>query len=304
MACDEHDHILVWRQLLAVAQSGDLPELFDDPQGILQELKEANKLVEAIGTVDPACTLLDAFRLALRMEFYLTNSVFAQLFTYAEGLGKDSGIAVRYSDHISQLLDTIGHTPGVTEEMQILGKALLRLWEQSRQSALLSYADPLTGVLNRRGFFNTVRPLAAMAQRSHTLVAMLMVDVDNFKQVNDTQGHDAGDRILRAIARVLGTSRRASDVVGRFGGEEFIVFLSSIDETSAERIAEKLREQVIEETQAILPVTISIGLAISHLYDDPEKSVLDLIILADSCMYEAKQAGKNQVVKKLIQNTV
>ena len=123
-----------------------------------------------------------------------------------------------------------------------------------------------------------------------------MLDIDNFKQVNDTRGHPSGDEILKIIARSMRNSVRASDIVGRYGGEEFIILFSSIDKRSAFQLAEKIRKNVEYDTRSIVPVTVSIGIATGELENQIEESMISLIKSADDALYEAKNLGKNRVV--------
>ena len=123
-----------------------------------------------------------------------------------------------------------------------------------------------------------------------------MLDIDNFKQVNDTHGHPSGDEILKIIARSMRNNVRASDIVGRYGGEEFIILFSSIDKHSALQLAEKIRKNVESDTRSIVPVTVSIGIATGELENQIEESMISLIKSADDALYEAKNLGKNRVV--------
>ncbi|MHB1382486.1 MAG: GGDEF domain-containing protein, partial [Thermoleophilia bacterium] len=161
--------------------------------------------------------------------------------------------------------------------------------------AILSTTDELTGLLNRRGFFQSIKPLLHLAQRNGNHVSFLICDLDDFKKVNDTHGHQAGDRVLKQVANVLKSNVRASDVVGRYGGEEFVICFSTIGKNSVIRMAEKIRESVRSETAGDIPVTISIGIAGSKLGQDVDTDMEKLIRRADDYLYQAKNKGKNQV---------
>ncbi len=154
--------------------------------------------------------------------------------------------------------------------------------------------DPLTGLFNHRAFHERLRQALAEASRSHDVISLLMLDIDDFKRVNDVYGHGAGDEILRSLADTLKDAVRASDVVYRLGGEEFAIVIASRSPESAEQLANRLLERV--ETTEFNPagrITISVGLA-----RGPEHAMnpRELIACAEAAMMTAKARGKNQIV--------
>jgi diguanylate cyclase (GGDEF)-like protein len=167
-----------------------------------------------------------------------------------------------------------------------------------RQTRELSLIDPLTGIYNHRHFKHLLGVEIGRAQRYSRTMSLLMIDVDNFKRINDTLGHPIGDRVLRGIARILGDGLRRSDVLARYGGEEFAVILQETDRDAARGVAEKLCRDV--EQKASFPdgregqarATISLGLAFFPLDAENEE---DLVRLADQALYRAKTSGKNRV---------
>lgn len=153
--------------------------------------------------------------------------------------------------------------------------------------------DPLTGLFNRRQFETMAKTQLSLAQRYNTPHCIVMIDIDHFKRVNDTYGHDAGDEVLKYIALVLKTSLRASDILARFGGEEFILFLPHTSPTEAWQVAERLRSSVeqskIKTKTDILSVTISLGLS-STLTLTLEEQIKE----ADTALYASKTTGRNK----------
>ena len=154
--------------------------------------------------------------------------------------------------------------------------------------------DPLTGLYNHRAFHERLRQALANASRSHESVSVLMLDIDDFKRVNDVYGHGSGDEILRCLADTLKDAVRASDVVYRLGGEEFAIVINSRAPQSAERLAHRLVERV--ESADFDPagrITISVGLA-----RGPEHAMnpRELVACAEAAMMTAKARGKNQIV--------
>jgi diguanylate cyclase (GGDEF)-like protein len=154
--------------------------------------------------------------------------------------------------------------------------------------------DHLTGLYNHRAFHERLRKALASASRSHAGVTILMLDIDDFKRVNDVYGHGAGDEILRSLADTLKDAVRASDVVYRLGGEEFAIVISSPAPDAAERLAHRLVERVgVTEFDPAGRITISVGLA-----RGPEHAMnpRELVACAEAAMMTAKARGKNQIV--------
>jgi len=157
--------------------------------------------------------------------------------------------------------------------------------------------DPLTGLLNRREMSRVLDEELQRARRYQRPMAVLWVDFDHFKDVNDTYGHAAGDSVLRAISRLLLGSVRSVDSIGRFGGEEFVIVLPEMDLEEAQETAERLRRKVAEEPQPLgngeeVPLTISVGVAV---YPDHGQTASTLCAAADKAMYLAKDRGRNCV---------
>jgi diguanylate cyclase (GGDEF)-like protein len=177
-----------------------------------------------------------------------------------------------------------------------LGFMLLAADRLRRGMEQLATHDPLTGLLNRRGFADRSTPLLAAARRRSESVAMALLDLDDFKQVNDRHGHEVGDRLLVDVGLVLGDNAREQDVVARLGGEEFAVLMPDTGLDGAVRVAERLRA-ALEERLCIgggaHRVTASVGLAVRIA----PTSVQSLYGAADRSLYAAKSAGKNRVAE-------
>jgi len=169
-----------------------------------------------------------------------------------------------------------------------------RLMETLRESSL---RDPMTGLSNRRFLEEFIETLTASARRKQTHAVILMLDLDHFKMINDTYGHDAGDAVLKALANTIKTSVRASDIVIRYGGEEFMVVLQDTTSAYALSVAEKIRVAVesmrIPYGGITLQRTVSIGIA-----DFPGDShtFWQAVKFADVALYHAKEAGRNRIV--------
>ncbi len=165
--------------------------------------------------------------------------------------------------------------------------------------ANLVMTDPVSGCLNSRGLDQVLhRAAAAAARAGDGEIALLAIDIDRFKEINDSLGHLAGDAVLRDLAGVLTHSSRAGDVVARIGGDEFIVLLPGADgETAgvvAERIVETVRAHTFHTARGTLPVAVSVGIAAEQM-PDPEGAAA-LRARADEALYVAKRLGRNRVV--------
>jgi diguanylate cyclase (GGDEF)-like protein len=152
--------------------------------------------------------------------------------------------------------------------------------------------DALTGLLNRRYFLEIAQQLLLMSRRDASPTAVLAIDLDHFKRINDTLGHRAGDAALRRFAEITRDTVRRSDLIGRMGGEEFAVVLLGVDRHAARIVAEKLRRRFEEDKpKDSPPFTASIGVVLAGEIE----SISDLLNHADAAVYVAKQNGRNRV---------
>jgi diguanylate cyclase (GGDEF)-like protein len=164
-----------------------------------------------------------------------------------------------------------------------------------RELMLMASTDPLTGLLNRRAFLERFEYERVRSSRYDERISVILADIDHFKRVNDTLGHEAGDYVLRVIADLLRKNLREQDSICRWGGEEFIVLLPMTDLESAVETAEKLRRVVeifrFEHKAVPIMVTMSFGVALHA----PGAPVGECVQRADSHMYESKSTGRNRV---------
>lgn len=165
----------------------------------------------------------------------------------------------------------------------------------NEELARLAATDPLTGVANRRHFIARSESELTRGKRNGAPLGMLAVDLDHFKRINDSFGHETGDRVLQHFCETVGKVLRPSDLLGRLGGEEFMVLLPEADAGEAMRVAERIRNTVAEQsaTADLPPITASIGIASREHGDD---SLESLFRIADDRLYRAKQLGRNRVV--------
>ena len=163
----------------------------------------------------------------------------------------------------------------------------------------MARTDPLTGLANRRNFVEAIEAEYLRSRRFSSDTAVLMIDIDHFKQVNDIHGHEAGDRALVAFAATLKTIARTTDLPARLGGEEFVVLLVGTDLSGAMEIAERIRvavtQIVVASPSGDFGFTVSVGVT---TFANGDKKWSDAMARADNAMYAAKGLGRNRVVEK------
>ena len=173
----------------------------------------------------------------------------------------------------------------------------LQLEEAVQKLETLASTDPLTGLANRRSIQDALERAFAASQRYSTDLSCVMIDLDCFKPINDTLGHQMGDRLLQTAARVLEANCRRSDVAGRYGGDEFVLLLPETDPQTAEQVARRVQQQFRQATGVILPegheTDMSLGLAFVSLHQPANAD--QLVALADAALYHAKQEGKGRI---------
>jgi diguanylate cyclase (GGDEF)-like protein len=186
----------------------------------------------------------------------------------------------------------------ITLQQQQLENANTDLQEKQRELERLTRLDGLTGLFNRNTFVELTKNELDRAQRQGTATAILLMDLDHFKRVNDTWGHPAGDAVLKHAAMIASTTVRSTDLVGRLGGEEFIVLLPGTSVEAARKLAEKIRLRL--EGQAAtwndtrIAITMSIGIAGTTA---SEKQSFEVLYHdADKALYVAKQRGRNRII--------
>lgn len=189
-------------------------------------------------------------------------------------------------EHVCLIIYDVTSTATNRQQLQALNTQL----EQ------LAHTDRLTGLFNRGHWEETLKQEFDRHCRYGGMASMLMFDIDHFKKINDTFGHQAGDKVIQHLARLLMQSIRTTDVAGRYGGEEFVVLLPGVDNVGARLFAERLRKRVealqVEHEGQVISFTISLG--ISDMSGKPETHE-QLIREADQALYDSKHNGRNRV---------
>ncbi|MEW6765370.1 MAG: GGDEF domain-containing protein [Pseudomonadota bacterium] len=259
----------------------------------------------AIGTVQGAQEELKRILRSVMLQLLHTGNEFAQ---YANGLGThierlrgdpDASLLREITQHVvddTRQLETSSkysstRLSGATEEIERLRKEL----DEARKDAS---TDPLTGLLNRRAFTTVIANAITKHRADQQPFCLLMLDIDHFKEVNDTYGHLVGDKVLRFVSRLLSQVLKGQDTLCRFGGEEFAALLPDTGLDGAEHVAETIRSRLLnsqlrltESGQSLGEITASFGVAKFR----GDETIEEIIQRTDRALYEAKRLGRNRV---------
>lgn len=252
--------------------------------------------VVAVGVVGLLAAMCNALLVAVAVKAADRQTRWAELLWDTESLQLDAlevcaGMMVTVMVGVSAVLVAVTLPP-----VLMLQRGLLHA-----QLRAATRRDAKTGVLNAVTWEREAAGALQALRRDRQPVAVLLIDLDHFKLINDTHGHLVGDQVLRAVADTLASAMREQDLLGRFGGEEFVAMLVAADATETDLIATRLRRQVAAlrvpiAGGAAVSVTVSIGVA---AVSQPRAiEVAELLAAADACMYQAKAAGRNQVVSR------
>ncbi len=265
-------------------QAGMQVDICTDPAGIMQPLVELNPDLILMDVYMPGCSGFEIAAVLRQQDIYLgTPIVFLSSETdtskhmTALGLGAD--------DFLTKPIDP----------QRLVSIVSARVQRARMMRTLISH-DSLTGLLNHASIKDALEREIAQSLRNHTALAFVLLDLDRFKSVNDTYGHQAGDRVLKSLARFLQLHLRKTDYAGRYGGEEFAMILPHTDAAAALALLDKLRSVFSEVVQhagnASFTCTFSGGVAV---YGEGQ-SLAGLIKAADLALYAAKAQGRNRIV--------
>jgi diguanylate cyclase (GGDEF)-like protein/PAS domain S-box-containing protein len=207
-----------------------------------------------------------------------------------DGWGRAKGAIATFDDVTELELKRVE----LEEALAMLEESQEEIRVQNEELKVLALTDPLTGVANRRSFLERFEAEFGASKRRQGVLACVMADIDHFKQVNDVHGHVIGDEVIRRVAEALDSTLRASDAVGRYGGEEFCIFLSGANAEAAAAVAERLRSKIDTPGFARAPVTVSFGVSSNEL---GAGNLTELIDQADEALYVSKRTGRNRVTR-------
>ncbi len=298
LARDEGEHTGWWQNLLDAWEHGLLPDIVNDTTELTARLDALNAEVSVIHDADLARLDIDGMLgLAAKIEFVMIDPVFSELIHLTEPAQAERRHAA-YQAHLQRLVEAIGrhHAPGSLAGL--LATVLSRTWRDNLRLTAFATHDMLTGIYNRRALFAHLPHWTAWSARYGHPLTVALLDVDHFKQVNDEYGHGAGDAVLAALGHTLRACVRASDMLVRYGGDEFAIIAPETDESAyrelCSRIVDAVRGLRVEAVDASLPpLAVSIGGVVA---DDPPgstpRSSEELLAAADRSLYAAKQSGR------------
>lgn len=202
-----------------------------------------------------------------------------------------------FNEVLPNVNSIVNDTQHLEKEVVRTSEEVRLLKEELERTTTIAKTDELTNIPNRRGFNEIIKTLSQNAQEQQASFAIILLDLDHFKQVNDTFGHLIGDSVLRYIAKLLHKETKGQDSIARFGGEEFVVLLPDTQYDAAIRVANNIRTKInarplqIKTNQQTLSLSISAGVAMYQMGEDLDK----LFHRVDQCLYKAKTSGRNRV---------
>jgi diguanylate cyclase (GGDEF)-like protein len=261
---------------------GMVTQVISDPLHILEPLIEFRPDLLIMGLHLPHCSGLELAMTLRQMDAYVTIPI---VFLSSEEKIHTQMAAMHLGGDDFLNKDIKPHVLASTIEARVRRARVMRARVQ---------LDGLTGLLNRTATLGQLDSEMAKAKRLNTPLCLCLIDVDHFKKVNDTHGHLVGDRVLKAIARLLRQRLRVSDIVGRFGGEEFIIILSNTDIAQAQVVMDEMRvlfTQLEFSGESVFHSSFSAGLSLFN----PEWETDRWLALTDQYLYQAKANGRNQI---------
>lgn len=300
MAADEHEHRRYWLRLKDVCAAGAVPEVFDDPGRYADELRALSDRFDYIAEMvkrdfNPPAVFIHI----LRMEFLLFHPSFMTLFHYLPESPLEVSPSRTYERHLGRFLNILMDYQQLTPELELLGEAIGQLWRKSEEGITRAVLDSLTGAYTRRGLYIAMKPLIYLARREHQRAGVMILEVSNLKRINTEHGHKVGDEALVAVARAINARLRSSDVIGRFGGDDFLALITRFEEQHFERIGRDLIEQVGSICVDQARPALTVGGASAAIGEDAQGQLESLIRGADNALAAAKAAGRDCQIQRL-----
>ncbi|WP_297324589.1 diguanylate cyclase [Nitrosomonas sp.] len=265
--------------------------IIDDLSTYLEELSESDLAQAAFKEGIHSCLVCPLIATGKSIGFVVFSCRKKNIY---KKLHKD--LSLQIASHLALIIEKTQLYKGVKLNKQLIAQ------KKSLEQRVTH--DALTGLFNRPAIFDILHKQILRAKRGGLQIAIIMIDIDHFKAINDSCGHLTGDAVLCEIAERLTNSARSHEYIGRYGGEEFLAIVSPYDQEGALKAAERFRNavacQAISANQMLIPVTISLGVAISTEQDTLDEHLL--LQKADEALYQAKHKGRNRVELAHIDN--
>jgi len=298
MATEERHHVEWWKDLTAAWEQGLVPDVVNDTEGLERHMRQLLTEMQTTAPADfsavPQDVMLD---IATRIEFFMLDPVFGELLDLTEPGGAKNH-RESYARHLERIVGAIEMYYTRDDLARFLARVLRRAWRDNLALATFATRDPLTSLLNRRGLMTHLNQWMSWARRYDRPLGLLLVDVDDLKEINDTRGHAMGDMALKAISGALNRAVRGSDLVARYGGDEFAVVAPETDMDELATLAARLVSEVgaipILDWDPDSPLSVSVGGAVATAPGEPDITMDGLLASADRSLYAAKRAGKGR----------
>lgn len=293
---DEASHIQFWNRAIEYCQTSCINICLDNPEATTKRLLQMGVSVyQLLGDMAFCGSSEQRLLSAYTIESYLFDPAFMEIFEAFRFLNKN--INTLYLDHIKKFTAALErfHYDLIPSQIRIMGEMMLNLYYLNHKLFREAITDPLTGQLNRRGFFNAAVPYLGLAARNHMQMGVLMMDLDDFKLINERCGHQAGDLALSAVGQILSDTCRRADLTGRYGGDEFIILCQAKTPDSLQHFCERIRRAVESGSKKLTGhrFTVSLGGVTAEAISADHQFLLQMIALADANLAKVKGSGKN-----------
>jgi len=292
---DEGSHLDFWDNLREISKSLPITAAVEHPDALLASLDKAKYMASQMirdvsNSDDKALKRIDTLLMAYRLELHMLDSTFQTLFQSLRFLQNDFDPVIEYDSHLAKFTNALIKFGSGYSELELLAETLNQLWTENKRLAGLALKDSLTGVLNRRGFVTLGGQICALMRRTGSVMGLIMIDLDSFKQLNDTRGHSVGDMALVTTARTLSGHLRKSDIIGRYGGDEFVILLP--DTSNTETVCSKMLKVLNHELDVAYSISATAGFVQEKVNRSDLPDCLEsLMKKADARLYENKRNG-------------